>query len=66
MYSPLVRKGGIIVFHDIVNNDPNGLDIEVFRFWGYIKNKYLNKELVVSKKTIIGKLRYGIGIIFIA
>ncbi len=57
MYSPLVGKGGIIAFHDIVNNDPTRSDIQVPRFWMEIKDNYLYKEIILDK------LNYGIGIL---
>jgi len=53
----LVRKAGIIVFHDIVNNDPTRLDIEVPKFWSEIKNKYKFKEIIKDK------INFGIGIL---
>jgi len=47
MYSPLVRKDGIIAFHDIVPHaeDKNcGVD----RFWNEIKSLYEHTEIVDS------------------
>jgi len=57
MYSPLVKKRGIIAFHDIVNEDPSREDIKVPYFWYEIKKKYSYKEIVVDK------INYGIGIL---
>jgi cephalosporin hydroxylase len=57
MYSPLVKKGGIIAFHDIVNNDPARLDIEVPLFWLQIKDRFLSKEIIREN------INYGIGIL---
>ena len=57
MYSPLVRKGGIIAFHDIINNDLTRLDIEVPKFWSEVKDRYLSKEIIIDK------INYGIGIL---
>ena len=55
MYSPLVRKGGVIAFHDIVTNDiPN---IDVPKFWKEIKEKYRHTEIVKNQKCC------GIGVI---
>ena len=45
MYSPLVRKGGIIAFHDIVPG-PEELVGSVPRFWEEIKRKYKYREIV--------------------
>jgi predicted O-methyltransferase YrrM len=57
MYSSLVRKEGIIAFHDIVNNDPNRLDIEVPKFWLEVKDRYLFKEIIIDK------INYSLGIL---
>jgi predicted O-methyltransferase YrrM len=45
MYSPLVRKGGIVAFHDIVKHtqDP---ECEVDVFWKEIKVQYKHEELI--------------------
>jgi cephalosporin hydroxylase len=62
MYSPLVRKGGIIAFHDIVTNSvicPYGWDVS--KFWNEIKNRYNYMEIVENKNQITG----GIGILFV-
>jgi len=49
MYSPLVRSGGVVVFHDIVPfdevRDPYG-QVGVPRFWSEIKNRYRHLEIV--------------------
>ena len=42
MYSPLVKKGGIIAFHDIIPNTTSREDaetIEVPKFWNEIKKE---------------------------
>jgi len=44
-YSPLVRKGGIIAFHDICPHPPE-TRCEVSRFWDEIKHKYSHIEIV--------------------
>jgi len=54
---PLVRKGGIIAFHDIINNDRTRLDIGVPKFWLEVKDRYLFKEIIIDK------INYGIGIL---
>lgn len=45
MYSPLVRNGGIVAFHDIVKhiNDPA---CEVDRFWSEVKKNHRYEEFV--------------------
>ena len=45
LYSPLVRKGGIVVFHDIINPPPFPT-IQVNRFWNELSNKYKVREFV--------------------
>lgn len=45
MHSPLVRRGGIIAFHDIVEHPPE-TGCEVHRFWREIKNSYHHQEIV--------------------
>jgi cephalosporin hydroxylase len=62
MYSPLVRKGGIIAFHDIVTNSiicPYGWDVS--KFWNEIKNMYNHMEIIENKNQTAG----GIGILFV-
>src|SRR5439155_15474564 len=44
MYSPMVRPGGIVAFHDIVEIRVEGL--EVARFWNEIKAKHRHTEIV--------------------
>jgi cephalosporin hydroxylase len=45
MYSPLVRPGGLIVFHDIVVSPPHP-DCRVYEFWREVKTRYRAIELV--------------------
>ncbi len=45
MYSPLVRKGGLIAFHDILKN-PIETRCEVYLFWNEIKKSYNYQEIV--------------------
>lgn len=59
MYSPLVRKGGIIAFHDIVPGPQENVG-GVPKFWKEIKNKYPYQEIVKDWNQEWG----GIGIIF--
>lgn len=58
MYSPLVRPGGIVAFHDVAQDSPT---IKVQKFWNEIKANYLHREIVdrSSDRT------YGIGILWI-
>lgn len=59
MYSPLVREGGIIAFHDIVLGPEYNVG-GVPRFWKEIKRKYKYKEIVKDWN----QNGWGIGIIF--
>jgi len=45
MYSRLVKKGGIIAFHDIVEH-PHETGCEVSKFWNEIKVNYKHAEIV--------------------
>jgi len=45
MYSPLMKRGGLIVVHDIVKHPPD-TGCQVDRFWNGIKNRYPHAELV--------------------
>jgi cephalosporin hydroxylase len=57
LYGPLVRKGGIIAFHDIGKNEEGG----VFHLWNEIKNKHsLYKECLHEANH-----EKGIGIIYV-
>jgi predicted O-methyltransferase YrrM len=61
MYSPFVKKGGIIAFHDIA---PDGLPEftgGVPKFWKEIKNKYNSYEYIEN----INQEGYGIGVLFL-
>lgn len=64
MYSPLVKKGGIIGFHDIVPNLTDHEDaatIEVPIFWKEIKEDYKHEEIVEKH----GKSWMGIGLLYL-
>jgi predicted O-methyltransferase YrrM len=45
MYSPLVRKGGLIAFHDICKHPPQ-LNCTVDKFWNEIKGSYDFEEII--------------------
>ena len=45
MYSPLVRSGGIVAFHDIVTHK-RGTECQVEKFWGEIKQHYRHREII--------------------
>jgi cephalosporin hydroxylase len=65
MYAPLVRKGGIIAFHDIVKGGWHEKaskefkkSIKVGRLWNEIKHNYKHKEIVSGEHWA------GIGILW--
>jgi predicted O-methyltransferase YrrM len=57
MYSPLVREGGIVVFHDIAANYE---DTQVKRLWDSIKVGFRHQEYVANPEGF-----YGIGVLFV-
>lgn len=60
MYSPLVREGGLIALHDIVEHPPE-TGCEVSKFWREIKQRYRHTEIVKDW----GQKWAGIGVVFI-
>ena len=56
MYSPLVKKGGIVALHDIAENEEGG----VFNYWNELKKNYKHQEILHSDKK-----EKGIGILYI-
>jgi predicted O-methyltransferase YrrM len=58
MYSPLVREGGLIAFHDICYH-PMVPDCQVDRFWNYLEGRYDSDRIIDPSDTTWG----GIGII---
>lgn len=60
LYSPLVRKGGVIAFHDIVEHPPSS-GCEVSRFWNEIKANYSHREIVAGPSQKWG----GIGVLYL-
>ena len=56
MYSPLVRTGGIVGFHDIGENEEGGGR----RFWNEIKLNFKHREILKDKNN-----EKGIGILYI-
>lgn len=61
MYEPFVADGGLVAFHDIVQNRSIWPDIEVDRFWKEVKAQYSTEE-IISSPSAIG---FGIGVVTI-
>jgi predicted O-methyltransferase YrrM len=55
MYSPLVRSGGLIVFHDVAGNYG---ETQVKTFWDTIKTSHAHKEYMTHPEGL-----YGIGVL---
>jgi len=60
MYAPLVRKGGMIAFHDIVEHPPE-TGCQVNRFWSEVKRFYTYTEIVKNWNQRWA----GIGVLFV-
>jgi len=58
MYSPLVRNGGLVAFHDICAHAPE-LDCHVDEFWNEIKKNRPSQEFIENPKQGWG----GIGLL---
>jgi cephalosporin hydroxylase len=58
-YGPLVRKGGVIALHDIVQSDRPGF--RVHRFWNEVRQKYRHIELLNEAN----QKEYGIGLLYV-
>lgn len=56
MYSPLVRAGGLVVFHDVAGNYG---EIQVKKFWDTVKPGYEHREYMAHPNG-----QYGIGVVF--
>lgn len=57
MYSPLVKKGGIIAFHDACYHADGTEEVDIF--WQEIKNQYPYVEIKASKQST------GMGVIWV-
>jgi predicted O-methyltransferase YrrM len=57
-YSPLVRPGGIIAFHDIAFTDPTDQYYGVYPLWTRLEGQHRTKSFVTSWG------QFGIGVIF--
>lgn len=54
LYSPMVRKGGIVALHDVFIEDNNS--VEVYRFWNKVKKSYPYSEFHFTGGTGVGLL----------
>jgi len=59
LYGSIVRKGGLVAFHDIA--EPADPEIQVDRFWNEIKRRYRHLE-VISR---VNQRGYGIGVLYV-
>jgi predicted O-methyltransferase YrrM len=59
-YSPLVRKGGIVAFHDIAEH-PKETDCNVPRFWNEVKTSYRHEEIIENREQGWA----GIGVLYV-
>ena len=59
-FSPFVRRGGIIGFHDIVER-PAHPEIEVHRFWSEVKVRHRHAEFIDQTG---GRRAIGIGLLY--
>ena len=60
MYSPLVKPGGAITFHDIVLHPPEA-QCHVKEFWDEIKQRFPHREIIDSPRQQWG----GIGVLYV-
>lgn len=57
-YIEFIRPGGLVAFHDIVENQPYPTN-QVYYFWSRIKNNYEYKEYINN----LNQCGFGIGVI---
>jgi len=60
LYSPLVRKGGIVAFHDICKHPPE-MGVQVDQFYEELKAHYRHEEIIAEPET---QKWAGIGVIY--
>ena len=58
MYSPLVRSGGLVAFHDIAENQVLETN-NVFPLWQRLKKEYEHEEFIADRD----QFGYGIGVL---
>ena len=57
-YSPLVRRGGIVAFHDIAEH-PEKAGGDVPRFWNELKASHRHEEIIEDQEQ-----GFGIGLLY--
>lgn len=60
LFAPLVRGGGVIAFHDIVEHPPE-TSCEVSRFWNQVKPGYRHTEVIADLRQGWA----GIGVLYV-
>jgi O-antigen/teichoic acid export membrane protein/predicted O-methyltransferase YrrM len=60
LYSPLVKSGGLIAFHDIARNQPSS-EYGVLRLWNEIKDQYRHSEIIGNPDQV----GFGIGLLYV-
>lgn len=61
LYRPMVREGGVALFHDILPPSQEHPEIEVARLWEEIKAEYNCLEIVADREASWG----GIGVVLL-
>jgi cephalosporin hydroxylase len=61
MYAPLVKKGGVIAFHDVIIDDND--TCQVYKFWNEIKDDYETKTISYKDKN--GPSATGEGVLLV-
>jgi len=62
MYSPLVRAGGVIAFHDVAEASMYyKVDSNVRKFWDEVKKRYAHEEIIEDQKQGWA----GIGVLYL-
>lgn len=61
MYSPLVRRGGLIALHDICRHPPE-MDCHVDEFWRELQQQYKTTEIIENAN----QSGFGIGVVFVS
>jgi predicted O-methyltransferase YrrM len=60
MYAPLVRRGGLVAFHDIAEHPPEA-QCEVSLFWHEVRSRYKHLEIIEDREQGWA----GIGVLYV-